>query len=430
MKGRLIFVTILFSLAVILISAGFYFTNQEKPLNEEKHVNEERYLNEESLFNEEKLFIEKGFSAEKGLSSQRVSFEDERSEYIVALNEISRLNINGNYELANEKIAVLQDKLRTAEVKKSGVNAILVLCGVSVLFFVTAFGYIYFAILRPFEKMKGFAARISAGDFDVPLKYERTNYFGEFTWAFDSMRNEITKSRASEKEAIENNKTVIATLSHDIKTPIASIRAYAEGLSANMDSSFEKRERYLSVIIRKCDEVSRLTNDLFLHSVSDLDKLKIVSERVEICSFVEAAIRSDTVFAERGSLIFRPPGFTAFVNMDKNRFTQVCDNIINNARKYAKTDIDVFFTREEESVVLHFRDYGSGIPDENMPFVFDKFYRGTNCGGEQGAGLGLYIVKYIIGEMGGTVALQNHENGLEVKISLPTAYQSQISQSS
>lgn len=424
MKGRLIFVTILFSLAVILISAGFYFTNGEKPLNGE------RYLNEESLFNEEKLFIEKGFSAEKGLSSQRVSFEDERSEYIVALNEISRLNINGNYELANEKIAVLQDKLRTAEVKKSGVNAILVLCGVSVLFFVTAFGYIYFAILRPFEKMKGFAARISAGDFDVPLKYERTNYFGEFTWAFDSMRNEITKSRASEKEAIENNKTVIATLSHDIKTPIASIRAYAEGLSANMDSSFEKRERYLSVIIRKCDEVSRLTNDLFLHSVSDLDKLKIVSERVEICSFVEAAIRSDTVFAERGSLIFRPPGFTAFVNMDKNRFTQVCDNIINNARKYAKTDIDVFFTREEESVVLHFRDYGSGIPDENMPFVFDKFYRGTNCGGEQGAGLGLYIVKYIIGEMGGTVALQNHENGLEVKISLPTAYQSQISQSS
>ena len=116
--------------------------------------------------------------------------------------------------------------------------------------------------------------------------------------------------------------------------------------------------------------------------------------------------------------------------MDKNRFTQVCDNIINNARKYAKTDIDVFFTREEESVVLHFRDYGGGIPDENMPFVFDKFYRGTNCGGEQGAGLGLYIVKYIIGEMGGTVALQNHENGLEVKISLPTAYQSQISQSS
>ncbi len=424
MKGRLIFVTILFSLAVILISAGFYFTNQEKPLNGE------RYLNEESLFNEEKLFIEKGFSAEKGLSSQRVSFEDERSEYIVALNEISRLNINGNYELANEKIAVLQDKLRTAEVQKSGVNAILVLCGVSVLFFVTAFGYIYFAILRPFDKMKGFAARISAGDFDVPLKYERTNYFGEFTWAFDSMRNEITKSRASEKEAIENNKTVIATLSHDIKTPIASIRAYAEGLSANMDSSFEKRERYLSVIIRKCDEVSRLTNDLFLHSVSDLDKLKIVSERVEICSFVEAAIRSDTVFAERGSLVFRPPGFTAFVNMDKNRFTQVCDNIINNARKYAKTDIDVFFTREKESVVLHFRDYGGGIPDENMPFVFDKFYRGTNCGGEQGAGLGLYIVKYIIGEMGGTVALQNHENGLEVKISLPTAYQSQISQSS
>lgn len=80
--------------------------------------------------------------------------------------------------------------------------------------------YIYFAVLRPFDKLKGFAENIAQGNFDVPLKYERSNYFGKFTWAFDSMRNEITKSRQCEKEAVENNKTVIATLSHDIKTPI------------------------------------------------------------------------------------------------------------------------------------------------------------------------------------------------------------------
>ena len=98
-------------------------------------------------------------------------------------------------------------------------------------------GYVYFAILRPFEKMKAFAGKIARGDFEDSLRYERSNYFGEFTWAFDSMRTEIIKARACEKEAIENNKTVIATLSHDIKTPIASIRAYTEGLEANMDTT-------------------------------------------------------------------------------------------------------------------------------------------------------------------------------------------------
>ena len=376
MKSRIIFITVLFSLAVILISGGFY------------------------------------------LSSRRIAPEDEMAEYIVALNEISRLNSVEKNETVNEKIAALQENMRKAENQKGGVNVIPVLCGVSVMFFVTAFGYIYFAILRPFEKMKDFASNIASGNLNVPLKYERSNYFGEFTWAFDSMRNEITKSRASEREAIENNKTVIATLSHDIKTPIASIRAYVEGLSANMDSSYEKREKYLSVITKKCDEVSRLTNDLFLHSVSDLDKLKLVPEWIEICAFTENVISE--ISAERDDIIFRKPDFTAFVNADKNRFTQACENIINNARKYAKTDIEVFFTREDENIVVHFRDHGEGIPDENMPFICDKFYRGNNCGSEQGSGLGLYIVKYIAEKMGGKVVLQNHDRGLEVKLILPT----------
>lgn len=376
MKNKLILVTAFFSLAVILISGGAY------------------------------------------LLSRRVDPEEERAAYIVDLNEIIQYNEIGEYDTANAKIHALQETIRKTENQKNGVNFIPFLCGVSVLFFITAFGYIYFAILRPFEKLKDFASKISLGDFNVPLKYERSNYFGEFTWAFDSMRNEITKSRASEKEAIENNKTVIATLSHDIKTPIASIRAYVEGLSANMDSSFEKRERYLSVITKKCDEVSRLTNDLFLHSVSDLDKLTLVPERIEICAFTESVINE--ISAERGDILFRQPDFTAFVHVDKNRFTQACENIINNARKYAKTDMEVFFTREDEAIALHFRDYGEGIPDENMPFIFDKFYRGNNCKNEQGSGLGLYIVKYILEKTGGEVVLQNREKGLEVKMILPT----------
>lgn len=351
--------------------------------------------------------------------SQREDTEGEKGSTLVALNEISRLNGSGNYEEANKKISVLQENMRELRWEKSGGKAIPILCAMSILFFAVCFGYLWFALIRPFEKMKDFALRISLGDFNVPLDYERTNYFGEFTWAFDSMRNEITKARASEKEAIENNKTVIATLSHDIKTPIASIRAYSEGLSANMDSSYEKREKYLRVIRKKCDEVSRLTDDLFLHSVSNMDKLKINPEKTEICNFTENIINE--ISAEQGDVNFKIPEYTVFLDVDRNRFAQICENLINNARKYAKTDIDVFFTREEEHIILHFRDYGSGIPDENMPFIFDKFYRGKNCGSEQGSGLGLYIVKYIVEKMNGKILLQNHRDGLEVKIVLPAA---------
>ncbi len=378
MKNKLIAVSAVFSLIIILAAGGFYFL------------------------------------------AKNADPDDEKSDYIVSLNEIEQLNQMGDHSGANEKISALQENLRLEKSEESNPYPILVLGGICVLYVFAVFGYVYFKILRPFDKMKAFASEISAGNLEVPLNFERSDYFGDFTWAFDSMRTEITKARRGEKEAIENNKTVIATLSHDIKTPIASIRAYAEALSANMDNSFEKREKYLRVISKKCDEVSKLTNDLFLHSVSDLDKLKIAAERVEICGFIQSVIKE--IGAERDDVNFKKPDFTAFVNADKNRLVQLCENIINNGRKYAKTDMDVFITKENDDIVLHFRDYGNGIPDENMPFVFDKFYRGNNCGKEQGSGLGLYIVKYIAEKSGGKAVLQNHDKGLEVKIFLPATY--------
>lgn len=355
------------------------------------------------------------------ISDRMVNPQDVKSEQIVAANELKQLIDSGQTDQAAEKAAKLQESLRKSEAGYHNDKRTVVMCGICIAFVLTVFGYVYFAILRPFDKMKGFAEKIAQGNFDVPLNYERSNYFGAFTWAFDSMRREITKSRACEREAIENNKTVIATLSHDIKTPISSIRAYAEGLEANMDGTLEKREKYLSVIMKKCDEVSRLTNDLFLHSLSDLDKLKINSERFELCKFIKNAVGE--IAAEQNDVHFINSDFTAIVSADKNRLVQITENLINNARKYAKSDIDVSITQSDGNVEIHFRDYGSGIPDEDMPFILDKFYRGKNCGNEQGSGLGLYIVKYIAEQMNGKVWLHNHVDGLEAIIRLPIIQQ-------
>ncbi len=340
----------------------------------------------------------------------------DKSQQIVAVNEISQLVSSGDTELAKQKIADLEKSIRNTMIVEQSNNQILAVGGVSLVFLIAFSLYIYFAVLRPFDKLKCFAERIAQGNFDVPLKYERSNYFGKFTWAFDSMRNEITKSRKCEKEAVENNKTVIATLSHDIKTPIASIRAYAEGLQANMDSTPEKRERYLSVLMRKCDEVSELTNDLFLHSLSDLDKLKINAEPFELCSFVETIVSE--IAGEHNDVNFEKPDFEAFVSADKNRLNQIIENLINNSRKYAKTNIDIKLTQDNDLVNIHFTDYGKGIPDSDMPFIFDKFYRGKNVESEQGSGLGLYIVKYLTEKMNGKILLHNHTNSFEAIVTL------------
>ena len=261
---------------------------------------------------------------------------------------------------------------------------------------------------------------VAKGNFDLPLNYERSNYFGAFTWAFDSMRKEITRSRMAEREAIENNKTVIATLSHDIKTPITSIRAYAEGLEENLDTSQERRSRYLEVIMRKCDEVTELTNDLFLHSLSDLNMLQMQPEEFELVPFLKQSISEFA--AEREDVLFRKPDISPVIYVDKKRINQIVENLINNSRKYAKTNIIVSITQSNDIVSIHFRDKGPGIPDEDMPFITDKFYRGKNVGDENGSGLGLYIVRYIAEQSGGSLELINHtsgEEGLEAVVSLP-----------
>lgn len=357
------------------------------------------------------------------LSLNRGEKQNDSGNLAVTANEIEQLIAKGKTAEAGKRAAELKAALTEYAPEKedngSYLGAVWLVFGASALIIAGAFLYIGLRIIRPFEKLSVFAERIARGDFDLPLNYERENYFGKFTWAFDSMRREIIKARACEKEAVENNKTVIATLSHDIKTPVASIRAYAEGLEAGLDSTPEKRQKYLSVIMSKCDEVARLTDDMFLHSLSDLDKLKMNGELLEFCGFAEGAVTE--IGEEYGDVRFQKPDFTAYVNCDKNRFAQIFGNIITNARKYAKTDIDVSLALEGKEVAIRFRDYGNGIPDEDIPFIFGKFYRGKNCGGEQGSGLGLYIVKYVAEQSGGRVTLKNREKGLEIAIFLPVS---------
>lgn len=354
------------------------------------------------------------------LSSRKLSPQDERSQQLIDVNEISQLISRGDYDTAKQKTDEYADMLRSKPLEDSfGINGI-VMCALTIFFMAMVFLYVYINILRPFDKMKDYASEIAKGNFELPLNYERSNYFGAFTWAFDSMRKEITRSRMAEREAIENNKTVIATLSHDIKTPITSIRAYVEGLEENLDTSEERRSRYLEVIMRKCDEVTALTNDLFLHSLSDLNMLRMQPEEFELVPFLKQSVSE--IAAEHEDVLFRKPDISPVINADKKRINQIVENLINNSRKYAKTNITVSLTQVDDTVSIHFRDKGSGIPDEDMPFITEKFYRGKNVGDENGSGLGLYIVKYIAEQSGGSLELINHtsgEEGFEAVVSLP-----------
>ncbi len=343
--------------------------------------------------------------------------DESASENLVSINEIDKLVQEGNTETASEKLSELSENIRKCNNGTGRDTRILIVGGAALVFLLSAGIFVFVTVLRPLKKISKYTTEIAKGNTDIPLTYDRGSAVGEFSWAFDSMRKELNKARASEKEAIENNKTVIATLSHDIKTPITSIRAYAEGLEANMDSTPEKRAQYLQVIMKKSDEVSKVTDDLLLHSLSDMNRLKVEKKELEISGFVGNAVKD--LDPDGKEITYDSCGIEGHVSADPGRLLQCIENLVTNARKYAPGLISVSLLRKDPYISICIKDSGKGIPDEDMPFIFDKFYRGHNKGSQQGSGLGLYIVKYLMTQMDGDIVLQNTGDGLLAKLMLP-----------
>lgn len=193
---------------------------------------------------------------------------------------------------------------------------------------------------------------------------------------------------------------------------------YCVPKTVHMDTTPEKRMKFAEVIIRKCDEVSALTNDLFLHALSDMDKLEMNMHEVKLCAFMRKAVAE--LISDMDSVRLYLPDSEWVISADEKRLMQLTENILNNAAKYGEMPVDITIRQKDnDTVQINFKDYGNGMKDEDIPFALDKFYRGKNSADKPGAGLGLYIVKYITNEMNGEVRLYNHVDGLEVVVELP-----------
>jgi len=346
--------------------------------------------------------------------------------HAVMLNEVSQLAAliteDPNDNEAQERLRAVIIELRDIYPTSVAVNELtvymIIACAASVIFVAVVFAVCYVRIIKPFDELEMFAKSVAKGNLDIPLEIQRVNIFGEFSWAFDMMRSELKALRESEEEAKQENKMLIATISHDIKTPVASIRAYAEGLQKGMDTSQERRDRYLDVIIRKSDEVAKLTNDLFLHALSDMEKLQLEVKPHNAITLINGIL--DPLIAEYGDTIKVTDVPDVRVMADEKRLAQVFGNIVTNAVKYAPgSDVMLSFEKKDSFLVCEARDFGAGIPAHDLPFVWNRFYRGANTENISGSGLGLYIVKYIVEKCGGSVRLDSSDKGLSVVFSLP-----------
>ena len=321
------------------------------------------------------------------------------------LNITTDSGIVGKVIIYNDGAQTLQAQKRTAIIILS--VAIIISGGICIGYAV----YMYVTMIRPFRKLKGFAERIAGGNLDIPLEMDKRNLFGAFTESFDIMRSELKKARLAEAQAQQSKKELVAKLSHDIKTPIASIKAVSEvGLAVTNN---EKDKANYTQIIGKADQINTLVTNLFTATLEELQQLTVTPTNIESSKVKTMLENAD--YLHKATIPDIPE---CLIFADELRLQQVFDNIFANSYKYAKTEITVTVQKADNSIVIDIEDYGGGVPVEELPVLKEKFKRGSNTEHTEGAGLGLYISDYFIKEMQGALNIKNGEHGLKVTVTL------------
>lgn len=340
--------------------------------------------------------------------------EDYESRLNQALQEGKLLLDYWEQETIKGKIVFNIQGEKYQQLQKELYSTVIMVCLIISMIVYVLLGTVYLSFVRPFQKLQKFSTEIAKGNLDIPLPMNRHNFFGAFTESFDLMREELKRARESEYAANRSKKELVAELSHDIKTPIATIKAVCEVLQVK-----EKKEDTLDkieVIANKAEMIDSLVGNMFHATLEELEVLKVEPEE-KSSLLVEEMILEQKYY---GEIVLENNIPECLLYFDELRLKQVIDNIIHNAYKYAKTECYVKFMEQEGGVQIQIKDAGDGMPEEELSLAAEKFYRGSNAKGKSGSGLGLYLAKNFMEGMEGGMEFYN-ENGFVVNLFLKKA---------
>ncbi|WP_239619254.1 sensor histidine kinase [Cohnella mopanensis] len=284
-------------------------------------------------------------------------------------------------------------------------------------------------IIKPLMELRKSAMQFKDGKLETPVMIKGKDEIGQLGTAFEEMRSRLRDSIAVQAQYELNRKELIANISHDLKTPITSIRGYVDGLLEGIADSPEKTEKYMRTIAAKAVEMDRLIDELFLYSKLDLHSMPFSFETVKIDDFLNDLAEELHFELEKTGVNFVSDiqvDPDSAITIDGDSFRRVLNNIIQNSLKFMdKADKEIrLAAKTERELLLVIEDNGSGIPNEALPYVFDRFYRAERSRSAEtgGSGLGLAIAKQIVSAHGGNIRAESEEGaGSRIIITLPIA---------
>lgn len=272
--------------------------------------------------------------------------------------------------------------------------------------------YVYNKVLKPFWDMSNLSYELAKGNLSMPVKEEKSKLFGRFLWGMDMLREKLEDNKEKELEFQKERKTLILSLSHDIKTPLSSIELYSKALSEDLYDTQERKDEALQGIVRNVKEIKGYMNEIVTASREDFLNLEVSMGEYYISEVIKV---TESYYKDKLSVIHT--GFQVdeisecLVKGDKNRMIEVLQNVMENAIKYGDGKrIRISFGEEEDCKLIHIENTGCNLKKEEFPNLFDSFYRGSNSTGMKGSGLGLYICKTLMRKMDGEIFARMNED--------------------
>ncbi len=294
-------------------------------------------------------------------------------------------------------------------------NSIL---GIMAALMIAVMLYIRRKILYPFNTLKEVPYELSKGNLTIPVKENKNRFFGRFLWGVDLLRENIEQQKQRELALQKEKKTLLLSISHDIKTPLSAIKLYAKALQKGLYSDEEKQLQIAENISAKADEIERFVSQIIDASKDDFLNLSVSVKEFYLSALLQkiAGYYSEKLDIIKTSFCIKPYS-DCLLKGDLDRSVEVLQNIIENAIKYGDGHLIQIATGEEEGCLLvTIENSGCTLPETELPHIFDSFWRGSNAENMAGSGLGLYICRQIMNKSGGEIFAEIKGNNMALTV--------------
>lgn len=271
---------------------------------------------------------------------------------------------------------------------------------------------VYQQFVNPLVKLKEAAERMGSGNLDDKIDFgdNRVDEVGELCESFENMRQRMSDFAKAKMQYEDENRQLISNISHDLRTPITTIKGYVEGIMDGVADTPEKQERYLKMIYSKANEMDSLINELSLYTNINNNAIPYEFHRVSVKDYFDDCMEEvyTTLLSNHMTLTYKNYcDDDVKVIVDPDQLKRVINNIITNAIKYTDKDygqVDINIYDNDAEVKVSISDNGRGIDSDSLPHIFDRMYRADSARQSRGgSGLGLAICKKIVEEHGGNI---------------------------